>query len=357
MRPFEVADKCGAGGAYGAVHGCCHVESAGADLERGVAVAQRLGAAHQGVLELLAGPVGVLLGEDGGRSGHVWGRHRGAELFYVHAVAGALLGAGGVDGDAGGGEVGLEPAASRQWSDAGEPGESVLFVHGADGQRAFGVAGGADGHSVVAGGDDEERVVLRGEVLHRQGHRVEDIGTRRVAEAHVDHVGAGFGGPLHAGDDPGVVADASVVEDFADDQVGCGGDAGVVAVGGGAGAGDDRGDVGAVSLWVGDVFVGDEADAVLDQVGEVGVGVVDAGVEDGDGDAVAVVAGFPGFGGADLGDAVGEGGVYLAVEPELRAAAAAFRAGLTGAGIGGEGGPEGAGVFFVGGEGVAVDGG
>ncbi len=195
--------------------------------------------------------------------------------------------------------------------------------------------------------------MLCGEVVHGEGHRVEDIGTRRVAEAHVDHIGAGFGGPLHAGDDPGVLADASVVEDFADDQVGCGCDAGVVAVGGGAGAGDDRGDVGAVPLWVGGVLVGDEAHHVLDLIHEVGVGGVDAGVEDGDGGAVAVVAGLPRLGGADLGDAVGEGGLDLAVEPEF--GAGAFSPGLTGAG--GEGGPEGAGVFFVGGEGVAVDGG
>ena len=122
-----------------------------------------------------------------------------------------------------------------------------------------------------------------------EGHRVGAVAGLRAAQAHRDDVGAA-GAPLHPLDDPGLRAGACVVEDLADREVGAGRDALLLAVGGGAGAGDGRGDVGAVAVDVGDRLAGHEAAGLGHLVGEVGVGLVDAGVEHGDGDAGAVEA-------------------------------------------------------------------
>ena len=139
-----------------------------------------------------------------------------------------------------------------------------------------------------------------------------------VAEAHADDVGAGLGGPLHAGDDPGVLAGAlGAAEHLADDQVGAGGDALVVAAGGGAGADDRGGDVGAVPVDVGDGLARHEAGRAVDLGSQVGVVDVDAGVEHRDLHALAVVAGRPGLRRADQRHALLEVGLHPAVEPQL----------------------------------------
>ena len=61
-----------------------------------------------------------------------------------------------------------------------------------------------------------------------------------------------------------------------------------------------------------------------DTAGQVGVGAVDAGVEDGDLHALAVVALRPGLGGADLRHALVESGLDLGVEPDLADAVGKF---------------------------------
>ena len=92
-----------------------------------------------------------------------------------------------------------------------------------------------------------------------------------VAEAHVDDLGARLGRPLHAGEDPGVLAGAGVVEHLADHRVGARGRHPCSAAGRGTGADDGGRDVGAVPVDVGDALAGDEALRVADLAGQVGV--------------------------------------------------------------------------------------
>ena len=90
------------------------------------------------------------------------------------------------------------------------------------------------------------------------------------------------------------------------------------AAGRGAAAADGRGGVGAVAVAVVGGLAGHEADRLADPAGQVGVVGVDAGVEHRDLDARAVEAGRPGLRRADLRGALGQVGVHLAVEPDLR---------------------------------------
>ena len=131
---------------------------------------------------------------------------------------------------------------------AGEVGEQVLVVDGADGERGVGAARAnrSDCRALVAGRDGEQDALLGGELVDRRLHRV-DLGGVRAAQAQVDDVGALLGRPLHAGDDAGVVAVARVVEDLAVEELRAGRDALVLAAGLGAGAGRDGRDVRAVA--------------------------------------------------------------------------------------------------------------
>ena len=105
-----------------------------------------------------------------------------------------------------------------------------------------------------------------------------------AAEAHADDVGALVDGPLHAREDPGVLAVAGVGEHLADDQVRAGRDALAQPAGRGAVAGDGRRDVRAVAVAVDVGVVGREVRRADHEAGrEVGVRRVDAGVEDRDG--------------------------------------------------------------------------
>ena len=137
------------------------------------------------------------------------------------------------------------------------------------------------------------------------------------AEAHV-HDARVVGGPLHAVDDPRLLAEAVVAEHLADDQVGARGDALLDAAGGRAGAGDRRGDVGAVAVVVLGVLTRHEAGRAVDLAGQVGVSGVDAGVEHGDRGAAAVVPGGPRLRCVHLCDALGQVRLHLAVEVDLR---------------------------------------
>src|SRR5262249_50441956 len=115
--------------------------------------------------------------------------------------------------------------------------------------------------------------------------------------------------PLDAGDDVAHVGGAVPPGELDRHQVGPGGDARVGAVGGGAVAGDQTGDEGAVAVGVAAARLAREvhagaggvADVVGDgeapagRVGEVGV----PGVEEGNGAAAAVDAGLPHVVGVD----------------------------------------------------------
>ena len=297
------------------------VEPAAADLV-GRLAGQWLGRADQRVADLCAGPVGVLLRDDGGCAGDVRGRHRGARQRDVGTVAVGGGGAGGEDVDAGCDDLGLHHGVAQARAHVLEVGALVRAVDCSDGERGLRGAGRADAAdpAVVAGGDDEERARRLAERVDGEGHRVGAVAGLRAAQAHRDDVGAA-GAPLHPLDDPGLRAGACVVEDLADREVRAGRDALLLAVGGGAGAGHRRGDVGAVAVDVGDRLPGHEAAGLGHLLGEVGVGLVDAGVEHGDGDAGAVEALRPRLGGADLRDGVGERGLDLAVEVDLGDAA------------------------------------
>ncbi len=255
----------------------------------------------------------MLLGEDRGgagdvRRGHRRARRGGVEIVDRRAHRGAGR-AGRDDVDARRGDLRLEALVEDARAAAGELGERVVVVDGADGQRRGRRARGADRvvAALVAGGDHEQGAA-GAELVDGRAHRVGAVG-RAAAEAHVDHLGATVDGPLHAGDDARLVAAAGVVEDLADQQLRARCDT--------AAADRDGRDVGAVPEVVGGVAAAAEVLRGGDPAGQVGVRGVDAGVEDGDLDAGAGQPGLPGGGCADLFDVrVGARG-DPAVQPDL----------------------------------------
>ncbi len=214
-----------------------------------------------------------------------------------------MVGVGDDDVDAGGADGGV-PAAGGE----GGAGSGAVDGGGGDDARIGGRVGDVVAllTAVARGGDDDHALlqgVLDGRVLGGFGVR----GGGVVAEGEVDDVGAVVGGPADALGE-GVAAGAAglgaggiaVLQDHADgEDLRLGGDtedavgvARAVSV-----AGDDAGHGGAVPGPGTVARLGSEADQVLagedvaDQVGVVGL---DAGVQDGDGDAVAL-RGLPGL--------------------------------------------------------------
>ncbi len=181
--------------------------------------------------------------------------------------------------------------------------------------------------AAVARGGDDDHALLQG-VLHRLVlARLGVRGVGVVAEGEVDDVGAVVGGPADAVGE-GVAAGGAglgaggvaVLQDHPDGQdLRLGGDAqdAVGAAGSVAVPGDDAGHGGAVPAPGAVAGLGAEADHVLggqDVAGEVRVVGLDAGVQDGDGDAAAL-RGLPGLVQVEGGqgpllgaDAVGVGG-------------------------------------------------
>ena len=208
--------------------------------------------------------------------------------------------------DTGGDHVRLQGAVAEPRAAAREVREHVGAVDRTDRQRGVGRARRGDRRravaAVVAGGDDEQR---RRSVAESSSIAwLERVGAVAgvAAEAHADDVGALRDRPLHAGQDPRVLAEARVGEHLADQQVGAGSDALVLAGGGGP--------LPAIveATWVpwplpsttlGSVV---KFDVSVTRPGEIGVGRVVAGVEDGHRRAGAVVAGRPGLGRVDLRD-------------------------------------------------------
>lgn len=179
----------------------------------------------------------------------------------------------------------------------------------------------------VTGRHHEQRAALCRQPVDRLAERVVAVCVR-VAQAHVDDVGALVDGPLHPGQDPRLAADAlgdtrtgeAELHDLSVDQLRALGDARVQAVRCGAAAGDDRRHVRAVTDVVVGVLLLGEVLSRADMPGQVRMRGIDAAVEHGYRDAGAGEAALPRGRRADLLD-VGVGvGVHLGVEPQLRGA-------------------------------------
>lgn len=256
------------------------------------------------------------------------------------------MGTGREDVDTGGGEFRLQPGVAVPRALAGELGELVRGVDGTDGQRGIRGTGTADAaRTAVTGRYHEQRTGLGAESVDRLAHRVGRVAA--TAQAHADDLGLCVpGSPFHARDDPGLLSPTLAVENLADLQPGPGRDTPLLRVGGAAGSGDRRGDVGAVAVEVGDAFlVRNEAGAGVNLSDEVRVFGVHPGVEDSDLHALGGVALRPDLLRADLCGGLGQVGFHLAVEPDFGDAARqswACRsvACLCCRGIAGERGPE-----------------
>ncbi len=302
------------------VRGRGEVEAAAARLE-GVVLRGLPGAAGQQVLQLASGEVRMSGGHQRGGARHVGRGHGGA----AHGLVGARVvavepGVGRQDADAGRGDLRLQGAV-HAGALAGEVGHGVAGVDGAHGQRGARRARCADGGGCarVAGRDDEQRARLGAELVDGLAEGVGSVGRPRLAETHVDDLGVLVDrGPFHAGQDPGGLSGAGVVQHLGDVEAGTGGDALLPAVGGRAGAGDDGRDMCAVAEVVVGVLARYETLPARDAVHEVGVSRVDAGVEDRHVHALSGVALRPDLRRADLLGAVGEVGVDEAVQPDVR---------------------------------------
>ncbi len=219
----------------------------------------------------------------------------------------------------GSGDLRLQARVTEPRSTTGEVGQLVLAVHGSDRQRGRRRARRTDRLvlALVAGRNHEQGAGLRGDVVDRLAERVGAVGGL-AAEAHVHDLRAFGGGPLHPGDDPGVVAVPVVAEHLADQQVGLRRHALPGAARARAGTGDGRGDVRAVAeVVLGAGRAAGEVLALLDLAVQVRVRRVDAGVQYGDLHAGALVPGLPGVRRADLRDALVEHRTHLAVQPDL----------------------------------------
>ena len=255
-------------------------------------------------LELGVRPVRVLLLEDRGGARDMRGRHRrtgdrqvAGRVLADLLVDDAARGRGGGDVHAGRGDVRLDGAVDGR----GPRLEKSASLSLSSTAPTVSAAAALPGEptvvlaqlALVAGGDREEDALLGGELVDRRLHRV-DLGGVAAAEAEVDDVGALLGGPLHAGDDAGVVAVAVVVEHLAVEELRAGRDALVLARRTWRRCRPRwtrracRGRTGRRCRRTVEKFlVGDHLAL------EVRVGRVDAGVQDGDLDALAVVAGLP----------------------------------------------------------------
>ena len=341
MRPLVEAEEGRAGGVHGR-ESRGDVEPAGSDLVRRRPW-KYLRRRHQGVLEATRGPGGMCGGQDGRSPGDVRRGHRGAVHRLVHALAELQqLRPRRRDLDAGRRDVGLERVVAASRAHAREPRPLVETVDRGHRERLVRGAWSTDCElrAAVPRGDHEQHALVAGQLVDRLRQRVEPVGQGGIAQAHADDLGP-VGSPLHAVDDPRVLPEAVVAEHLADDEVGARGDALVEPRRRGARAGDGRGDVGAVAVAVTDVLAWDERLRLGDVAGEVGVGRVDTGVEHGDGRARSVEPGRPRLRSADLRNAVGEVGLDLAVQPELRdSAREARRERLRRAARSGDRGPE-----------------
>ena len=108
------------------------------------------------------------------RGGHRGAADRGVDVVDDRAELGAG-GAGGGHVDAGSDDLRLEGAVPEARAAAGEAGHHVVDVDGTDGEGRVGRAGRRDRGravaAVVAGGDDEQAVRGRGQLVDGQGQR------------------------------------------------------------------------------------------------------------------------------------------------------------------------------------------
>src|SRR6185295_3680645 len=157
----------------------------------------------------------------------------------------------------------------------------------------------APGVAVVAGGGHDHYAgvpdPLDGNVDRVAAVAVDRIdGQRQVDDPGVEDV-AGGGHEVEGGDEAHQVGGAVGAGDLDRDQVGIGRHALDRPIGGGAGTGDEAGDEGAVPVAVAVVGFAGQVDAACHLAGEV-ADRVDAGVDDGDADALARCAHVPRLG-------------------------------------------------------------
>ncbi len=325
----------GTQGEHTRVHGdrvggaASYVEASGA-LEPDRLVGERIGRGHQPRLDLARVPAGLGLGDDRGRAcdvrrGH--GRAAQRRVLRVNQVAQrGSVGPRGHDVDTGCHDLGLHPECAAGDQPAGrERRSSVPLVNRPDGQRQVGGAGSGDAALIgtgVAGGDDEQGAGLAAQPVDGLAQRVAAVGGGRRTEAHVDHLGAAAGSPLHPSDDLVARPRAARVEHLADHQVGAGCDAGPQAVGALAATADGRRHVGAVAVVVacrGLALGAGKVSGLRYASLEVRVFGVVAGVEHRHLRAGPVEASGPGRRSPDSTDAVVEARVDWGVEPQGRA--------------------------------------
>jgi hypothetical protein len=217
----------------------------------------------------LVGRVGAALAvcdEQRGEAGRFGGGGGGSRDVDVAAAGLSRQNAVARSGDGGGAgvAVGVEVVVLVGGGDANHVGHARRI-----GQRA---------RAVVAGGRDKDDSLTRG-IVQSVGERG---GIAGATERHQNDVRAVVGRPEDAGDDVGVGAGAVGAENLDGRNVRAGvGDAGHADVVVDAGRGD-AGHLGAVAVRVGVRITADEALAADDLAGQVGVGRVDAGIEDGD---------------------------------------------------------------------------
>ena len=206
-------------------------------------------------LSALGRPVRVLLGEQRGGAGDVRGRHRGAgharrsrhrpgrrssrprPRAATMSTPGAVM-------------SGLSAPSPSARAAAGEVGELVVSVDGADGQRGVGACRASRPARVgaaVAGGDHEQRAVLRRSASLTACSSGSTSGVSPPPRLMLMTLAPLLGRPTPCRRGSPSPAQPSVVADLAVEQLRAGRHALVLAAGGGAAAGDGRGDVGAVA--------------------------------------------------------------------------------------------------------------
>lgn len=132
----------------------------------------RVGRCDEGCLQLLAGPAGVRLFDEGCGTCNVRSRHRGAGEPGVGAVHCQLAERprrpGSDDVGTGSSDLGLDRVVTKPGAARRERGQGCLLRDRADRQRRIGRAGSTDGvrRAGVAGGDDKQAVRVFREPVH-----------------------------------------------------------------------------------------------------------------------------------------------------------------------------------------------
>ncbi len=285
---------------------------------------QILGLLREDTLHDLWCPGGVQLQEQGRRPRHMGSGHGGAAHGLVAATRD-----GGIDRYTRCREVRLDGQVGPTGPTGAEVRHHILIVRSPHGQGASRASGGAQGGVVasrVARGHHADDAGVHGGV-HGLGNGI--IGVARPPEAHVEDLGpvirgrilVRIHGAIDAGDDGAVGPRAIGPEHLEGQELGSRRHAFERAVGR-----NDASHMGAVPIVVhgvpvpiDEVVAPDHLESRAETAPQVRVGVVDAGVDHRDSDALAIGSIVrPHLGRPDEGDAVGEGRLGGAVAEHPR---------------------------------------